>query len=253
MMEGLPLSKFAEELSSRLDDLESKASQIGPDRVSYMDLKVRTLLQYTQALLQMKVLTGQEAEEQGKQLLKFKALIERLKPLDMKLQYVLDKLGSGYVEPELKLRPNPQAMDKQLTVGKTKAYKPPKLQAVPYEEKSTKALRDEKRLKQKLARSGFIANLKEDLGEEPVEIKPTVNRKLKALESEQQKFEEANFTRLNLTKKDMKIRRQLANQEEEDLTGDISSAMRLLAPNQEKLKKSLEYKRPNKRRKTSFE
>jgi U3 small nucleolar ribonucleoprotein protein LCP5/U3 small nucleolar RNA-associated protein 3 len=248
-MEGLPLSKFAEELSSRLDDLTAKAALIGPDRVSYLDLKVRTMLQYSHALLKLKVLTGEDAEVETKKLLKFKALIERLKPLDLKLQYVLDKLGSGYIEPDLKLRPNPLAMDKQLTVVKSKVYKPPKLQAVPYEDKSSKAARDELRLKKKLARSAFIASLKEDLGDEPVEIKPTVNRKLKALEDEQTKYEEANFTRVNLTKKDRKLRRQLATQEEDDLTGDIQSAMRLLAPNKDKLKKSLEYKRPEKRQK----
>ena len=100
-------------------------------------------------------------------LLRHRLLIERLRPLDQKLKYRLQKLlqlASGADasslsenQRELQLRPNPDAMllrdgdaadldaDGEEGGGGGGAYRPPKLAAVPYEEEKGTAKRERQR------------------------------------------------------------------------------------------------------------
>merc|ERR1712002_1223238 len=90
---------------------------------------------------------------------------------------------------------------------KSGVYVPPKLTAVPYE--GDKLSREERRLekaRKKALNSNLIADMREELGDQPEEISDTrkhsTKRKLKDREDEREKYEEDNLTRLTLTKKD---------------------------------------------------
>jgi hypothetical protein len=233
-------SSCLKDLTSRLDSIASDTNQLTSDRHSYMDLKISLLLMYYTSFLSKSLQPPGNSETFSKQLIKLRCFVDRLKPLDHKLQYQLDKIAQGSQDDDLKLKPNPQNMDTQLRVTeKTGVYKPPKVQAVMFKDKKTE--RDEERLKKKLARSTLIKSLKEEFDDAPQEIRSGKNKKLRLLEEEQTKFEEENFTRINLTKEDKKLRRKLSKREDDEAGEDINALLKLITPSKTKLKKSLDY------------
>ena len=183
-----------------------------------------------------------------KSLIKLRCFLERLKPLDNKLSYQLDKIANGTIEDDLKMKPNPQNMDTSLTINeKPGVYKPPKLQAAIFEEKKGKEERNEKRLKTKLARSALIQNLKNEMNDNPLEIKSGKNKRLRDIEQMQKEFEEDNFVRVQLSKQEIKLRKKLEREEDQDM----DALIKLIRPNKKKLADSINYDR--KKRKTEFE
>ncbi|OMJ78025.1 hypothetical protein SteCoe_22267 [Stentor coeruleus] len=235
------------DIFSRISSLSQHAQELNSDKNSYMDLKLNLLLDYfvlfTNKLT--KDASGDNRDELTKSLIKHKCFIERLKPLDHKLQYQLDKIAQGNVDEDFKLKPNPNSMDTQLTVNeKPGIYKAPKLQAAIFTDKTKKSERDEERLKKKLARSSLVKSLKDELDDNPMEIKSGRNKRLKEIEDMQKRFEEENFVRVQLSKKDKKIRRKLERQDDnEDEMEDVGALMKLMKSDKKKLDQSLNYKR----------
>ncbi|CAG9327822.1 unnamed protein product [Blepharisma stoltei] len=221
---------LTKDLLSRIESLSNKSENLSSDRISYMDLKSNLLLDYCINYAHNLYLNTKEqsSPEKVKHLVKLKCLMERIKPLDIKVQYQLDKISQGNLDSELKFKPNPKEMDSQLHITeKSDVYKAPKFQAAIYEEKGGKEERDEKRLKEKLKRSYLIQSLKEEIGDEPVEIKTGRSKRLREIEEAQQEYEEENFTRVQITKKERILRKKLQKKDEEE-EENISGFMRLL-------------------------
>jgi len=218
-----------EDLKGRLSQVAGQAATLTGEGVTYMDLKNSLLLHYATLVLGA---MGSEREALLPALLQTKSLLERLRPLDVKLQYQLDKISKGNTDAELSFKPNPEAMSTQLRVtDKPGVYVPPKLQAVEPDLglKSKKAAREEEFRKRQLAQSAFLEDLRAELGDEPVEIKADVrNRKLKAMEDREERYEEENYTRVVLSKRDKQVRKRLREQEEEPLDDmeDISKFLK---------------------------
>ena len=246
-------SSLTKDISSRLVSISTDIQGLTSDRNSYMDLKTSLLLMhystylcraYNSTSTSASATPGpsalQSSDPYTKSLIKLKCFIDRLKPLDHKLQYQLDKVAQGSIESDLRLKANPSTMDSQLRVTeKEGVYKPPKVQAVLFKDKKTQ--RDEDRLKKKLSRSSLIKSLKEEFDDAPLEIKSGKNKKLRNIEEEQNQFEEDNFMRINLTKEDKKFRRKLAKQDDEDQGEDINALLKLIRPDKKKLKDTLDY------------
>jgi len=247
------LKAFATDLSSRLKSLTEVASGLDEHRNSYMDLKINSLLEYS-ILFTCNILSSVQntpSEEIHKPLIKLRCLIERLKPFDVKLQYQLDKIAQGAIDAELKFKPNPTAMDSQLHISdKPGVYQPPRLQAAIYEEKPlTKEEKEEQRMKKRLARSTLIQSLKEELNEEPEVVHNVKNKRIREWEQERAEFEEANFTRLPMTKKDKYIRKKLEDKEdEEENIGDLLK----ITQKSKDMRKNIQYTKNNKRKDRDF-
>jgi U3 small nucleolar ribonucleoprotein protein LCP5 len=234
------------DLDSRASSLLFQSSSLTSDKNSFMDLKINLLLNYLITSTNQLYQESREkpTEDLKKSLIQHRCFIERLKPLDHKLQYQLDKIASGNIEEELKMKPNPDSMDTELRINeKPGIYKPPKMQAAIFHDKKTKEERDEERLKKKLARSTLVKNLKEEMGDNPIEIKSGKNKRLRDIEEMQKNFEEENFTRVNLSKKDRKMRRKLEKIDEDDENEDVSALIKLIRPDKKKLEKSIQYSR----------
>lgn len=232
------------DILARVESIKSKVINLTSDRVSYMDLKNNLLLDYCINYTYNFYQSAKELDntKTKKTLTKLKCFMERLKPLDVKLQYQLDKISQGTVESELKFKPNPKAMDTQLHISeKEGVYQAPKLQAAIYEEKAGKEARDDKRLKEKLSRSVLIQSLREELGDEPLEIKSGRSKKIREIEDAQQDWEEENFKRVQITKKEKILRRKLQKRDEAEEEENIDGFMRLLEPKKRTLQKSIDY------------
>jgi U3 small nucleolar ribonucleoprotein protein LCP5 len=232
------------DLSSRLSSISSKSESLTPDKNSYMDLKINFLLNYhiTYAYKLYQDAKKQPADLTVKSLIKHKCFLERLKPLDNKLKYQLEKISQGNVDNDLKMKPNPQNMDTQLRVNeKPGIYKPPKLQAAIFEDKISKTQRDEIRLKKKLARSSLIKNLKQEFDDNPIEIKTGKNKKIREIEAMQREFEEETFTRVQLSKKEKKLRKKLEKEDDEEQDQDLEAFIKLIKPDKKKLSDSINY------------
>ena len=159
------LAVLISDLQARISSVSQKSEELQPEKNSYMDLKINLLLNYYTNYISKLYQDSKEVSSEltVKNLIQHRCFIERLKPLDKKLQYQLEKIAQGNIDNDLKLKPNPAGMDSQLRVNeKPGIYKPPKIQAAIFEEKGGKNQRDEKRLKTKLARSALIKNLKEE-------------------------------------------------------------------------------------------
>lgn len=233
------------DINLRLGSLSASSGSLTPDKNSYMDLKLNLLLNhyilYTLKLLQDK---STPSTETVKSLLKHRCFLERLKPLDNKLQYQLDKIAQCSLDEDLKLKPNPTSMDTTLRVNESTAvYKPPKIQAAIFNDKYSKSDRDHDRLKKKLARSTLIKSLKEEFDDNPVEIKSGRNKRVRDLEEMQRKYEEDNFIRVNLSKDEKRRRRRLEKSEDDDEGEDVSALLKLMKPGKAKLNESLKHGR----------
>mmetsp|Transcript_14102 Transcript_14102/g.20630 ORF Transcript_14102/g.20630 Transcript_14102/m.20630 type:complete len:245 (+) Transcript_14102:24-758(+) len=226
------------EILDKVQKVKAKSEQLTSQKNSFMELKNNILLDYcinyAYSIYQSTEETNIEPTE--KHMVKLKSLFERLKPIELKLQYQLDKLSQLDFEPELKHKPNPEAFETQTHKNeKPGVYKPPKMQAVEYTE-DTKAAKEEERLKKRLAKSTFIEELKEELGDEPVEVRSnTGHKRLLELEKAQQEYEESNFRRLNLSKEEKRYRKKLSRQNPEE--ENISDFLGLLESTQSPKKK----------------
>ena len=208
-----------EDLQGRLNQVAALLPKLTGEGVSYLDLKNSLLLHYIS--LTVSTLT-QDLAPLRPALVQTKSLLERLRPLDVKLQYQIDKIAKGNTETELGFKPHPEEMDSQLRVSeKPGVYMPPKMQATEPEihsNKEKKAKREADYRKRQLAQSEFLEGLRDELGEEPREIKENVrNRKLKAIEDREERYEEENYTRIFLTKQEKKVRKRLREETEDPL------------------------------------
>lgn len=172
-----------------------------------------------------------------RRLLELRYSIEKLRGIDAKLKYQIDRLlkqAKGVTDPDLpssSARPNPMALveDEEGEEGgiedhfaaKEKVYRAPRMAAVPYYDDNEKDKLKERleRKKKRIRSSEMFEAMREEFGSEPEEFSSsglTQSADLKALEKEaeeRREFEEERFVRLTLSrkeKKDMKRRQREA-------------------------------------------
>ncbi|ORY90754.1 hypothetical protein BCR35DRAFT_274744 [Leucosporidium creatinivorum] len=238
--------------------LASTSELTYPTGISLLSLKNQLLLSYLHHLLaffQLKLtsqsLTSTEGQEVVASLVKLRVVLEKISPLEGKLKYQIEKLvrkadqaaegadDDDVANDPLAFRPNPSALmmdrhgsengsdeeDEEEAAAKSGVYRPPRVAAMPYTEGPAKGKKPKRALP-----SHMISDMSVGLsGSTPygestsglsVTVDPSLSsgtaRHLKQVEQ----YEMDNFTRMRMSKKDAKKRR---NEEEEVAFGGLGA------------------------------
>jgi len=223
------------------EKLESIRTQIAEeetkDGLSWLELKNQMLLGYlidTNHVVYNKIKGKSIATSPSvRRLVEYRTVLERMRPVDQKLKYQVQKMlkiaASGKVEKNdpLTFRANPEAFDfgnedgtnaakneesvansDSAARSKTGKYVPPKLAPVHYLEDETREARLEKQMekaKRKALSSSIISELREEFYDGPQEVREEYNphkERLNRKRREREKYEEENFVRLQVSKKE---------------------------------------------------
>ncbi|XP_040210393.1 neuroguidin [Rana temporaria] len=204
--------------------------------LSFLELKDQLLVMYMQDLtyLTMEKIHGRSLKENPAimRLVEMRTVLEKMRPVDQKLKYQIDKLmraavtGSLSENDPLRFKPNPQNLMSKLeesdqeelgsdeneggeskkSHSKVKKYVPPRLAPVHYDD--TEVERERRileRAKKRALSSSVIRELKEQYTDAPEEIREGRAYHMMHHEKEEQhrtKYEESMMVRLNLTKKE---------------------------------------------------
>lgn len=206
--------------------------------ISFLEMKNQMLLSYLVNLshLMCDKIHGKTIREHPstERLIEIRTVIEKIRPVDQKLKYQIDKLiktaTTGISENDpLKFRPNPDGLVSKLEDkdgeseedvedqdgAGTGVYRPPKLAAMHYDGDETVAVRQEKMMekaKKRALSSSIMRELKDQYSEAPMEIKDDYNYhrvKEDKNRKEQQEYEEKYFLRMQVSKKQKHQSRQL--------------------------------------------
>ncbi|KAG2224073.1 hypothetical protein INT45_004954 [Circinella minor] len=246
------------ELSVVLKDLKSKVTELKTQLkpiiqkyhdgeiktskgVSFLEVKYQLMVQYITELafyVHLK-LSGKQIENHPvvDSLVELRVILDKMKPIENKLKYQIDKLVRTAVmgtqkQPEvgnqdpLAFKPNPMNLVARDEEGgeeeegeegeeedKTGVYRPPKLAPVVYDEhkgRKSKYEKDQERLRERSSRSRVIRDLMADMNDTPEEVDATggVNEGMGYGErfdrqiQEKDEYEENNYVRLSVTRKE---------------------------------------------------
>eukprot|EP00042_Codosiga_hollandica_P006982 m.16651 g.16651 ORF g.16651 m.16651 type:complete len:295 (+) comp28546_c0_seq1:6481-7365(+) len=210
--------------------VESLRSSDNPDRdhgVSFLELKHEVLLEYNihLAFFMLLKVEGKSVEDHPviERLIYLRTLLEKLRPIEAKLKYQLDKLvksaTAGIVQGgsnPLSFKPKPASLvakqaetDEADTTTETH-YQPPKLAAVPYDDDPVdkRQAREARRARERMLQSTMLDDLRQDFSDRPIEIRESTERGSDwKYKEEKREYEEENFTRLS-ARKEKKPRRK---------------------------------------------
>ncbi|XP_064467077.1 neuroguidin-like [Ornithodoros turicata] len=205
--------------------------------LSFLEMKNHLLLSYLLDLTNIiwRKVSGHRiaGEASIKRLVEIRTVLERIRPIDQKLKYHIDKLvrtatvGAINADDPLLFRPNPDALQDNVTdddvdedddttskgTKKTKAYVPPKLAPVHYDgDIQTEQELMLERAKRRALNTSIIEELRKEYYDGPEEVKDSYNShkaKARKLIEERTEYEEDNMLRLTLSKKEMHKTKQL--------------------------------------------
>nr|XP_023395854.1 neuroguidin isoform X1 [Loxodonta africana] len=214
--------------------------------LSFLEVKDQLLLMYLMDLSHLILHKASGGSLQGHaaalRLVEIRTVLEKIRPLDQKLKYQIDKLvktavtGSLSENDPLRFKPHPsnmmsklssedeeedeaeegqsEASGKKSVKGASKKYVPPRLVPVHYDE--TEAEREKKRLeraKKRALSSSVIRELKEQYSDAPEEIRDARHPHVTRQSQEDQhrvNYEESMMVRLSVSKRE-KGRRKRAS------------------------------------------
>ncbi|KAI9168568.1 hypothetical protein H9P43_007941 [Blastocladiella emersonii ATCC 22665] len=206
--------------------------------LSFLEVKNQSIITYLISLchLMSAKLDGQEPAAWASMdaLLESRVLLEKIKPMESKLKYRIDKLlklaETGEQKDALSFKPNLADFDadaaademdggdsedeERTAAAKAGVYRPPKLAPVRYEEGGAAARqRVNQRAVAAASRSRLMRDLEEEFGDAPEVrtaglVESAATEQIDAHFAERTAFEEDNFLRLNLTRKDKKLAKQ---------------------------------------------
>lgn len=225
--------------------------------ISLLELKNQLLLNYLLNIsfyLYLRV-SGKSVRDHPviEKLVELRLYIEKLKPLEQKLKYQIDKLVKASVSTNsseqydsLNFKPRlddmvPEESRINEEQDNSGVYKPPRIAPVPYEDESEKGKnrrQNAEKLKQKALKSNMMKDLMNEFTETPEEIADAGNM-LQAAKNKDQEWEdriraeEEMMTRLPVTRKDKKkIKEQKKFSNELEDLGDFGeyNVIQQLAP-----------------------
>ncbi|KAM9774897.1 neuroguidin [Syngnathus typhle] len=201
--------------------------------LSFLDLRNHLLLFYLQDLthlISIKTQGGKIKESEAlTRLVTVRTVLEKMRPLDHKLKYQIDKLvrtavtGSLAENDPLQLRPNPenlisklsesedeegQVSEKKVAHSADKKYIPPKIAAVYYDGDMTEADKKKAQMERQrriALRSSVIQELRQQYSDAPEEIREKQdfqNERESREELHRKDFEESMMVRLNVPSRD---------------------------------------------------
>lgn len=196
--------------------------------LSFLQLKYHLMLGYCTSVVYYLMLKGRGGRIEGhpviKRMIRFRLMLEKIRPLEAKMKYQIESLLQPQEDDETELRANID--DMVLDSGASEdeeqdangVYRAPKLAPVYYPEddkEAAKQKRHEERRQKTLSKSRLLAELRgelEDLPEEepidPVRMSSRLANDEKAKEREA--YEEENFMRFTVSKKEKRRLEQAA-------------------------------------------
>lgn len=249
--EAPQLVKVLKDIKGGLDDLRAKVQLLTSkvkagvyptaDGISYLEAKHLLLLNYCQSLVYYLLRKAKGLAIEGHPLvhtlLETRLFLEKIRPIDKKLQYQIQKLTRVTGNPtegddkkpddSLKLRPNPDMLMNKVAIDDNNdgKYRPPKIAPAEMDESKTakqerNASRKEKQAFRQALQSEYARDLMNDMEGRPEEVKEVVGTedrdvtRYKAKMEERARREEELFTRAPLTsieKKQLKHMRKSRN------------------------------------------
>ena len=220
---------------SHIKGLIEKISADDQDRskgLSFLEMKFHLVLDYLINLTYSMILklSGKSLVDQPciERLVELRTVLEKIRPINKKLSYQIDKLikmvsiSEGGNSNPLSFKPNlDNLVNKDEEVEESDGddnsqnkgvYVPPRVTAVPYEEEDKTKKKMEK-ARQRSLNNALLQDLRDEYSEAPEEMRfgrnTNAKAKLQKREEERQRFEEDNFRRLAVTKKDRLMKRKL--------------------------------------------
>ncbi|KAL4604468.1 hypothetical protein ACB092_10G195800 [Castanea dentata] len=225
-----------------------KASQfLTADGISYLETKHLLLLNYCQSLVYYLLRKAKGFSIEGhpvvRSLIETRLFLEKIRPIDKKLQYQIHKLtrvttdttevvgpskkeldASKRIEDPLMYHPNPDMLVPQYDIvppeGGGGVYRPPKLVPVVMDEdkiskKERNALRKEKQMLRQSRQSDFMREMMDNMEGKPEEVREIIGAesvevsRYKAKMEKRARQEEELFTRAPMTKMEKKKEKHL--------------------------------------------
>ncbi|XP_058480149.1 neuroguidin [Solea solea] len=234
------VTSHVRELLTKVKDGVFKTSQ----GLSFLDLRYHLLLFYLQDLTHLISIKSEGGKIKDSDALdrvvSIRTVLEKMRPLDHKLKYQIDKLvrtavtGSLAENDPLQLRPNPENLisklnesedseneaegnagsEKKAAHSSGKKYIPPKIVPMHYEDDMTEADKkkaQEERRKRAALRSSVIQELRQQYSDAPEEIRDRRDfqtEKDSREEMHRKNYEESMMVRLNLPKQQKNSRKR---------------------------------------------
>ncbi|CAG9566783.1 unnamed protein product [Danaus chrysippus] len=219
-----------------------KSGEITTDKgLSFLEMKYQMLLSYLINLtyIVLRKCSGEKIESDPSidRLVEIRTVLEKIRPIDSKLKYQIDKLvktsvvGQTSEDDPQAYRANPDNLVSKLDEGdvdsneesddgkkdksnKSNIYVPPKLAAVHYTDSLSKANIDKKskeQAKKQLLNSSVMRELRDEYSEAPTEMSTGnhVKHSISKYEQEKTEYEENYLTRLPVTKAEKNRRKKL--------------------------------------------
>lgn len=289
--EDIPeFSSLLKDLNTNMNDVTSHLKKLHEtlsdqeidynNGISFIEMKCNLFLQYliNLAYVILLKLDGETLVKQTciERLVEIRTVVEKIRPIDKKLNYQIDKLIKMANEKNidkseqhpLSYKPNLENLlnkededesdsGKEETNEKGGVYLPPKLTAVPYDEGDKGKLeRKLEKAKKKALNSALLDDLRNEYSEAPLEIRDDRNsskqRKFREKEEERVRFEEDNLRRLTVTKKDRLMKRKMNELDEVVKLGSFRSFNEESSDEDERYKPNLKKKKKGKSSKGKF-
>ncbi|OWR51677.1 Neuroguidin-A [Danaus plexippus plexippus] len=204
-----------------------KSGEITTDKgLSFLEMKYQMLLSYLINLtyIVLRKCSGEKIESDPSidRLVEIRTVLEKIRPIDSKLKYQIDKLvktsvvGQTSEDDPQAYRANPDNLVSKLDdkSNKSNIYVPPKLAAVHYTDSLSKANIDKKtkeQAKKQLLNSSVMRELRDEYSEAPTEMSTGnhVKHSISKYEQEKTEYEESYLTRLPVTKAEKNRRKKL--------------------------------------------
>ncbi|KAL1915445.1 uncharacterized protein VTP21DRAFT_6569 [Calcarisporiella thermophila] len=254
--------------------------------ISLLEVKYNLLLQYITnlAFLVLLKLDGKKIEDHPviDSLAELRVVLEKIKPVEQKLKYQIDKLiraatvgatetgksvptAVAMVSDPLQFKPNPQNLLQSSSNepnledtadAEDAVYRAPKIAPLHYDDSTpiSKREREEARARQRASKSRLMRDLVAEYDDRPEEVDATggVHEGMMAREQqerlrEREEYEEANFTRLLLSKKDKKKLGIQRLEDEFEKLEDFSSIAGVHNEDEEKDRKNVLERRKQRR------
>ncbi|PIK58073.1 putative neuroguidin isoform X2 [Apostichopus japonicus] len=229
------VTDFIQSILKKVENGESKTSK----GISFLDVKYQLLLSYVIDLTHLMLMKSEGKKLEGdktiERLVETRTVLEKMRPVDMKIRYQVDKLiktaTSGEIAPNdpRRFKPNPDNLVSKLQQEDSEEegddeddaedkgpqkYVPPKVSAMHFDGDLTVQEKKDRlieKAKRRALSSSLIRELRDQYNEEPEEIAergtaPT--RKFHEAAKHQQEFEEGNFIRLPVTRKQKNLKRK---------------------------------------------
>lgn len=244
MSEAPELVGLLEDLRTSMDEIKGKMEPLliqvkagnyaTSEGLSYLEAKHLLLLSYCTAIVFYLLLRAEGKSVRDHpviaRLMEMRMYLEKIRPIDKKLQYQIDKLlkaasqeeegdaegnrTGGKMEDALKFRPNPDLLVSKLdedTETGGGLYRPPKIAPMAMEEEanprdSRNKARAEREARKRASRSSFVKELAAEMEGRPEEIQEGIVGETRDMQRERERLqkraveEENLFARVPLTK-----------------------------------------------------